>query len=285
MPDNQTEKNQNHKAQDETEIEQQFLEGSKDPNFGVYSNMFSAKSRFKGQDGGVVTALLVKGFEENFFDAAVVVYRGDGYSAKAVLATNSEEAVAAGGTRYLRVNVTKKLRELITQGKKRIAIVCTPCEAKAVRKIQQLLKNECKITVIGLFCFEAFNKTKLKEEMCARLGIDLNKVEKTQIRHGKFTAFANGKEYSCKVKDLDCAAEKACLYCDDFTSRFADISVGSVGSKPGYSSAIVRSIAGGELVKNLDAVVEGINKEEVARLSKFKIERAKETLVSLNASK
>ncbi len=285
MPDNQAEKNQNYKAQDETEIEQQFLEGSKDPNFGVYSNMFSAKSRFKGQDGGVVTALLVKGFEENFFDAAVVVYRGDGYSAKAVVATNSEEAVAAGGTRYLRVNVTKKLRELITQGKKRIAIVCTPCEAKAVRKIQQSLKNECEITVIGLFCFEAFNKTKLKEEMCARLGIDLDKVEKTQIRHGKFTAFANGKEYSCKVNDLDGAAEKACLYCDDFTSRFADISVGSVGSKPGYSSVIVRSIAGVELVKNLDAVVEGINKEEVVKLSKFKIERAKKTLVSLNAAK
>ena len=279
MPDNQAEKNQNYKAQDETKIEQQFLEGSKDPNFGVYSNMFSAKSRFKGQDGGVVTALLVKGFEEHFFDAAVVVHRGDGYSAEAVVATNAEEAVAAGGTRYLRVNVTKKLRELINQGKKRVAIVCTPCEAKAVRKIQQSLKNECEITVIGLFCFEAFNKTKLKEEMCTRLGIDLDKVEKTQIRHGKFTAFADGKEYSCKVNDLDCAAEKACLYCDDFTSRFADVSVGSVGSKPGFSSVVVRSKVGAELVKNLECTKEGVDKEEVVRLSKFKMERAKKALV------
>ena len=182
--------------------------------------------------------------KKHIFDAAVVVYRGEGYSAKAVVATNAEEAVAAEGTRYLRVNVTKKLRELISQGKKRIAIVCTPCEAKAARKIQQSLKNDCEITVIGLFCFEAFNKTKLKEEMCTRLGIDLDKVEKTQIRQGKFTAFTDGKEYSCKVKDLDGAAEKACLYCDDFTSRFADVSVGSVGSKPGYSSVVVRSKVG-----------------------------------------
>src|SRR5665811_420779 len=100
MPDNQAEKNQNYIPQDEAKIEQQFLEGSKEPNIGVYCNMFSAKSRFEGQDGGVVTALLVKGFEEHLFDAAVVVYREDGYSAKAVVATNAEEANAAGGTIY-----------------------------------------------------------------------------------------------------------------------------------------------------------------------------------------
>ena len=285
MPDIQAEKNQNYKAQDEAKIEKQFLEGSKDPNLGVFCNLFSAKSKFEGQDGGVVTALLIKGFEEQKFDAAIVVYRGDGYSAKAVIATNAEEAVAAGGTRYLRVNVTKKLRELINQGKKRVAIVCTPCEAKAARKIQQSLKNECEITVIGLFCFEAFNKAKLKEEMCARLGIDLDKVTKTQIHHGKFIAFTDGKEYSCKVKDLDCAAEKACLYCDDFTSRLADVSVGSVGSKTGFSSVVVRSKVGVELVKNLDAAKEEVDKEEVVRLSKFKMNRAKKALVDLNTPK
>jgi coenzyme F420-reducing hydrogenase beta subunit len=285
MSKNQAEKTQNYKAQDEAKIEQQFLEGVKDTNIGVYCNMFSAKSRFEGQDGGVVTALLVKGFWEHLFDAAIVVYRGEGYSAKVVVATNAEEAVAAEGTRYLRVNVTKKLRDLISQGKKRLAIVCTPCEAKAARKIQLSLQNECEITVIGLFCFEAFNKIKLKAEMCTRLGIDIDKVEKTQIRKGKFTAFIDGKEYSCKVKDLDDAAEKACVYCDDFTSRFADVSVGSVGSKPGFSSVIVRSKVGVILVKNLDAVIEDVDKEEVVRLSKFKMERAKKALVALNEPK
>jgi coenzyme F420-reducing hydrogenase beta subunit len=285
MPNNQTEKNLNYKTQDETKIEQQFLEGLKDPNLGVYSSMFSAKSKFNGQDGGAVTALLVKGFKEYIFDAAVVVYRGDGYSAKVAVATSSEEAIAAGGTRYLRVNVTKKLRELIDQGKRRVAIVCAPCEAKTVRRMQQSLKNECEITVIGLFCFEAFNKTKLKEEMCTRLGIDLDKVEKTQISQGKFTAFTDGKEYSCKVNDLNCAAEKACLYCDDFPSRFADVSVGSVGSKPGFSSVVVRSKIGVKMVKNLDVAKEEVDKQEILRLSKFKMERAKKALAALNAPK
>ena len=33
-------------------------------DFGVYCDMFSAKSGIEGQDGGVVTALLVKGFRK-----------------------------------------------------------------------------------------------------------------------------------------------------------------------------------------------------------------------------
>src|SRR5665647_2583970 len=106
MPENQAEKTQNYKAQDEAKIEPQFLGGIKDPDFGVYCDMFSAKSNFEGQDGGVVTALLVKGFEEGIFDGAVVVRRGEGYNAEAVVATNACEVLATSGTKYLRANVT-----------------------------------------------------------------------------------------------------------------------------------------------------------------------------------
>jgi coenzyme F420-reducing hydrogenase beta subunit len=134
MPDTNTEKYQNSKMQDEAKIAQEFLKGTEDKEIGVYCDIFSAKSGIKGQDGGVVTVLLDKGFEEGFFDAAIVVRRGEGYSAEAVVAENASDVLAATGTKYLRVNVTKKLRELISQGKKRIAIVCTPCEAKVARK-------------------------------------------------------------------------------------------------------------------------------------------------------
>ena len=81
---------------------------------------------------------------------------------------------------------------------------------------------------------------------------------------------------------LTVAAEKACLYCDDFTSRFADVSVGSVGSKPGFSSVVVRSKVGVKLVKNLDVAKEEVDKQEIVRLSKFKMERAKKALAALN---
>ena len=284
MSNNQSEKTQTAKGVVE-DLEKQFLEGKKDQDIGVYCDLFSAKTSVEGQDGGVVSALLVKGFEEGIFDAAVVVRRGEGYSAKAAVASSADEVLAAKGTKYLKVNVTQRLRELISQGKKHIAIVCTPCEAKAARKIQQTFKDDCEITIIGLFCFEAFNSAKLKEEIKARLGVDLDKVEIAQVRQGKFTAFVDGKEYACRVKDLDTAAEKVCHYCGDFTAQSADISVGSVGSRKGYSSVIVRSESGEKLLKSLVAAKEAADKIEIIRLAKFKRERAEKNLADLNKTK
>jgi coenzyme F420-reducing hydrogenase beta subunit len=274
------EKDQSYKEQDEKKLEKQFLSGIRDEDLGVYCDLYSAKSNIDGQDGGVVTALLLKGFREGLFDAAVVVHRLQGYTAEAFVAQSPEEVLASKGSSYLRVNVTKKLRELISQGKKRIAIVCTPCEAKAARKIQQNIGKDYKLTVIGLFCFEAFNPTKLREEVKAQLGIDLDKAEKTQIQRGKFLATINGKKYSCRVKDLNGATEKACRFCSDFTSQFADISVGSVGSKQGYSTVIVRSKTGEKLLSKSKLSREAVDKEEVIKVAKLKKQRALKQAVS-----
>jgi coenzyme F420-reducing hydrogenase beta subunit len=257
----------------------------KDENLGAYSDLFSAKSGIEGQDGGIVTALLVKGIEEGMFDSVIVVQRKEGYTAEVVVAKDIDDVMAARGTKYLIVRVTPKLRELVDQGKNRIAIVCTPCEVKAARKIQQTLKNnspDSEVTIIGLFCFEAFNGTKLKEEIKTRLGVNLDKAQKTQIRKGKFTVNLDGKEYSCKVKELNSAVEKGCHYCDDFSAQLADISVGSVGSQSGYSTVIVRSEAAKKLLQNLDVTKEAVDKEEIIKLSKLKRERAQKSYATLH---
>ena len=49
--------------------------------------------------------------------------------------------------------------------------------------------------------------------------------------------------------------------------QLVDISVGSVGSKKGYSPVIVRSKTGEKLIKNLD-----VTNQTVAKESKFKRE-------------
>ena len=281
MPNSQIEKHTKYKALEEAKIEQQFLKGIKDKEIGVFCDIFSAKSGIEGQNGGVVSALLVKGFEEGLFDSAIVVRRGIGYSAEAIIATNSIEVLAAKGSKYVRVNVTKKLRELISQGKKRIAIVCTPCEAKAARKIQQTLKKDCEITIIGLFCLEAFNAAKLKKEIENKFNLDIDKAQKIQVNLGKFSALVDGKEYNCKVKELDSATEKACHYCDDFTAQFADISVGSVGSKKGYSTVVVRSKAGERLLKRLELEKKTLDTGKITIISNFKRKRAQKNLAAL----
>jgi coenzyme F420-reducing hydrogenase beta subunit len=276
------EKHRQFKEKEEAEIEQQFLKGQRDEDLDVYCDLFSAKSGIEGQDGGVVSAILAEGLKDSTFDSAIVVRRVEGYSAEAFVAKNAEEVYEAAGTKYVRVNVSAKLKQLIKEGNKKIAVVATPCEAKLARKIQQTLKNQAEITIIGLFCFEAFNSTKLKSKVTSRLGVNLDKCGKTEIRQGKFNLNVSGQDYSCKVKDLDGAVDGACQFCDDFTSRFADVSVGSVGSGKGCSTVIARSEVGEKLLEKLNLAKEPVDKVEIARLTRFKRERAKKSFENLN---
>ncbi len=282
MANNHTVKYQTCKTQVQSQIEEAFLKGTKDEELGVYCDIFSAKCDAEGQGGGVVTALLAKGLEKGMFDSVIIVQRKHGYNVEVVVAKTANEVSAARGTIYLRAQVIPKLRELVKQGAKRIAVVCTPCEILSARKIQQSVEGDCEVVIVGLFCFEAFKVAKLKQEVKTRLDVDLDKIEKTQIRKGKFTVVLDGKEVSCRVKDLEEATEKACRYCDDFTSQLADVSVGSVGSQNGYSTVIVRSEAGEKLVESLDCDKRAVDKEEIAKLSKFKRARAAESFATLN---
>jgi coenzyme F420-reducing hydrogenase beta subunit len=270
--------------EDIEKIEQQFLKGKKDENFGVYNDIFAAKSSIDGQDGGVATALLISGMQKGLFDAAIVVQRTEGYNAEAVIAENIDEILKAKGTKYLRVKMMSKLGELIGKGKKKIAVVGTACEVRAARKIQQIVLNEfpdVEITIIGLFCFEAFDYEKLKKETQRLLGVNLDKAEKTQIHKGKYIVQVAGKEYSCSVRDLSKAIENGCAYCDDFTARLADISVGSVGSPDGYSTVIVRSDVGKRLLEKLDLTKGDINTEEITKLSILKKKRAQKSFAPI----
>lgn len=270
--------------EDIEKIEQQFLKGAKDENLGVYSDVFAAKSSVAGQDGGVATALLISGMQRGLFDAAVVVQRTDGYYAEAVIAENVDEIMKAKGTKYLRVKMMSKLGELIDKGKRKIAIVGTACEVRAARQIQQILLHDfpdLKLTIIGLFCFEAFDYEKLKEETQRLLGVNLDRSEKTQIHKGKYIVTVEGTDHSVSVRELNKAIEKGCVYCDDFTAKLADVSVGSVGSEDGYSTVIVRSDVGKKLLEKLDLVRGDVNKEDIAKLAILKKNRAKKSFAPL----
>ena len=263
--------------EDIKEAEKKFLNGTKDELLGVHTEIFAAKSSIVGQDGGMATALLLSGFENGLFDAAIVVKRTVGYKAEAIIAETADDILNARGTKYSRVKMMSKVGELVEKGKRKIAIVGMPCEVRTGRKIQlQLLSKypDLEITIVGLFCFEAFDYDKLKEETKKFLGVDLDKAEKTQIQKGKFIVQIGGKEYSAKVKEFHDAIQGGCAFCNDFVGRLSDVSVGSVGSNNGYSTVIVRSDKGKKLMQNVDFVKGEVNKEDVIKLADFKKKRA-----------
>lgn len=261
-------------------IKQRFLKGTSDESIGVCSDVFSAKSSVEGQDGGVVTALLVSGLQRGLFDCAVVVQRKTGYRAEAVVAETVDDVLKAKGTKYLRVNTASRLKGLVEGGRRRIAVVGTPCQVRAARKLQSVLLGRYKdleLTLIGVFCFEAFNYEKLKEATQRLLGVDLDAAERTQVRRGRFVVRVDGKDSAVSVKDLKAAVEEGCHRCLDFTAKYADVSVGSVGSDEGYSTVIVRSAVGQKLVENLDFDRGNVRKTEIIKLTVLKKKRVSNT--------
>jgi len=270
-------------AEDIREIEDGCLdlEGERDEELGVYSALIAGKTSVDGQDGGMVTSLLISGIKNNLFDAALVVRRENGnkYKAEAVVVEDVEGIRSARGTKYLRVPMMSKLMDALKEGKRRIAVVGTPCEVRAVRKIQQQwdLEREfpgVEITILGLFCFESFDYEGLKQETKRKFGIDLDKADKTQITKGKYIVTVDGEDYACDVREFENVVREGCPYCDDFVSRLADISIGSVGSSGGYSTVIVRSKVGKKLLNATEFVEGEIDKKEIVKLVRFKNKRA-----------
>ena len=86
----------------------------------------------------MATALLISGMQKGMFDSAIVVQRKDGYQAEAVVAESIDDIMKAKGTKYLRVKMLHLLEDLVAKGKRKIALVGTPCEVRAARKIQQI---------------------------------------------------------------------------------------------------------------------------------------------------
>jgi coenzyme F420 hydrogenase subunit beta len=262
-----------------SELEQLFLEGVTDKEYGIYRDVKAVKTAIKGQDGGVVTSLLVEGMKKGFFDSAIVVYRQNGFQAEAVIAENVSDIRMAKGSKYQLVSVAGKLVEAVKEkGKKKIAVVGLPCQVLGIREIQKAMP-EVEIFVIGLFCMENFVYRLLRQRVGELLKVDLDLAEKANITKGNFIVTNEGKQVSCKVSELQEAVRTGCFFCTDFTSRLADISVGSVGSPDGYSTVITRSRKGEELFRLLkDPKETSADRDEIDRLASWKERKGFEKL-------
>jgi len=273
---------------DTKELEEKFLGRTADDDLGVSREMLAGKSEIDGQDGGMATSILLRGIKRGLLDAAVVAKNDGSLGADAVFADDADLILQARGTKYVRVSVIAPLLDALKAGKKRIAVVGTPCQIRAVRKLQsygyfaQDYPN-ADIYLIGLFCFESFDYAALKRRIRELFGIDLAKAEKVQIAKGRFVVTAEGKRLSCRVSELACLVKEGCGFCSDLTSRLADISIGSVGSPEGFSTVIVRSKRGERLLKGVSFRRSEIKIDEIAKLAGIKRKNAETNFAGILA--
>ncbi|MGQ9719700.1 MAG: Coenzyme F420 hydrogenase/dehydrogenase, beta subunit C-terminal domain [Candidatus Jordarchaeum sp.] len=260
----------------------------------------AASDKVKGQDGGIVTAILMYAMDTGLIDAAIVTMKSEEEPWKPVakIVTSSEELLKSSGSVYSHSKTVEALVEAIDKGYRSIAFVGTPCNIDAVAKMQSQpfgtlhLFMKAKILKVGLFCMDSFSYEGLREFFEQEQGISLKSINKMGIAGGKFTINYNGdKTGAWPVKNLDKYRSTSCHYCRDLTSEQADVSVGSVGSAEGYSTILVRTGEAFELLEdameNGYVVLEPLDREglqkvlNLARLKKVQMytERRRHTYV------
>ncbi len=233
---------------------------------GKYQAAYTGKSLvpgIKGQDGGVVTALLLYALEKKLIDCAVVTAKSEteAWKPEAKIVTTREELLKTAGSIYSHSQTLIGLLDAIKQGNRSIGFVGTPCNIDAVYKMWKApfglvrMFMRANILAIGLFCMDSFSHDGLKIFLESN-NIDIADIEKMTIAKGKMQFIQkNGTILEARVHDLDRYRSSSCQFCTDLTSENADISVGSVGSPEGYSTVLARTGIGLEVL--LDAAEAG----------------------------
>ena len=225
---------------------------------GVYRRSYSARATKedileKGQDGGVVTALLAYALDEGIIDCGVITTSDDQWKPITKLARTYDDLKAGAGTKYTLSPSVTGVRDAIEAGCEKIGFVGLPCQMQGLRKVQTAEQpydvgaNKVKL-LIGLFCMENFTEALLDfvAKQCANGSLE--GVSKFSIK-GKDLLVTENETFTIPLDDIKGYIGEGCLVCMDYTAELADISVGSVGSDDGWSTVFARTAQGEALVK------------------------------------
>jgi coenzyme F420 hydrogenase subunit beta len=207
-----------------------------------------------GQDGGLVSALLVWALEHDVVDAALVSYlEGDGTSWRAVpgVARTRADVLAAAGSRYTYSANTLAYEEAVAAGAERLALVGMSCQASvpavmAARKAGKVARR-FELT-IGLLCSKTFDDAIFPELFEAKYGLGRADMVKMNIK-GVFQIWTrDGAYHEVDLKECHGWTREGCKACPDFAAEHADISTGGIGADNDWTLAIVRTERGAELI-------------------------------------
>ena len=238
-------------------IEGSTIGWGKKENIGLYRRAVTARTKDTEittacQDGGIVTTLLLYALDSSVIDGALVVGR-DGWAPIACIAETRDEIMLSAGTKYGVVPVLKALRAaVVDHGLSRICVVGSPCHIQSIRYLKHKglpLASSVKLTV-GLFCRENYEYTCLAKKVRAK-GMDINQVDKLDVSD-EFNIYAGGKKLSLPITELKSCVPKHCRVCLDFAAALADIAIGSGGSAEGWSTVIIRTEEGEEILSSME---------------------------------
>ena len=216
-----------------------------------------------GQDGGLVSAILVYALEHDIIDAALVSYlEGDGSTWKAVpgIARTRAEVIASAGSRYTYSANTMAYKDL-EKAEERIALVGMSCQSSSPPAMKQRKAGKVARRFslnIGLLCSKTFDDAIFEELFEAKYGLKKADMKKMNIK-GVFQIWMkDGAYHEVPLKECHAWTREGCKMCPDFAAEHADISTGGIGAFNDWTLTIVRTDVGRELMAAMqrDGVIE-----------------------------
>ncbi|HEX6256543.1 MAG TPA: Coenzyme F420 hydrogenase/dehydrogenase, beta subunit C-terminal domain [Euzebyales bacterium] len=204
-----------------------------------------------GQDGGLVSVLLIWGLEQGLIEAAavsrIVDERGP-FDSAPFLARTRDDVLATAGSRYTYSANPLALEEAADERLKQVALVGMSCQASINGTVSAYgvnkYKNKLALT-IGLLCSKTFTYDG-QQTVLAEHGIDVADVTKINVKGRYMVWTRDGGYHEIPLKELHPHTRPGCLKCPDFAAEHADISVGGIGADEDWTLTLVRTQRGEE---------------------------------------
>ncbi len=217
-----------------------------------------------GQDGGLVSSILIWCLDNEIIDGALVsVLEGGtgGWKAKPGVATNRSEVLAGAGSRYTYSANTMAYGEAVERGLENLALVGMSCQTsigpvmwhRRAGKVSKPIKLN-----IGLLCSKSFDDSMFDELFYLKYGLRKENIVKMNIK-GVFQVWMdNGDYHEINLKECHAWTREGCDHCPDFAAEHADISTGGIGNETDWTLTIVRTDLGRAIINAMieDGVIE-----------------------------